>query len=508
MPTATIAPAPKHQFFTDAGAVAASYKLFTYLAGTTTKEATYTDSALSSANTNPIVLDSAGRATIFLSATSYKFVLAPSTDTDPPASPVWTVDNVGAVPPTSVDVDVSATAGEALSANDCVYLSDGSGSLTAGRWYKADADNTYSSTAPMVGFATAAIASAATGTVRIIGRMTGFSSLSTGSTYYASATAGSITATQPANPRVVGVADSSTSLVLAPNPRNISPTVDIEGTAGEALTAGDSVYLSDGSGGNTAGRFYKTDADNTYSSTQARVLGFAPAAISSGATGSIRISGRVTGLSSLTAGTTYYASATAGALTSTAPTNARAVGVADSTTSIVISNWVVYFAQSPTSVVGGGTATARMGGVVSWNGTAAANTGGAETDLMSYSLPAATLDGVNAYAVRVTFTGTLGAAAETKRMRLKFGATTVLDLTSAASATTTRFSGQATITRLSATTQGAAGWIQERDGGLPTSDWDSANPGETLANAITIKVTGLATTSSSITQTSMLVEVL
>lgn len=70
-------------------------KLFAYVGGTTTKQDTYTTSAISVANANPVVLDSAGRATVFLDPTKvYKFVLAPSTDTDPPASPLWTVDNV------------------------------------------------------------------------------------------------------------------------------------------------------------------------------------------------------------------------------------------------------------------------------------------------------------------------------------------------------------------------------------------------------------------------------
>ena len=70
-------------------------KLFAYVGGTTTKQDTYTTSALSVANANPVVLDSAGRATVFLDPTKiYKFVLAPSTDTDPPSAALWTMDNV------------------------------------------------------------------------------------------------------------------------------------------------------------------------------------------------------------------------------------------------------------------------------------------------------------------------------------------------------------------------------------------------------------------------------
>lgn len=70
-------------------------KLFTYQAGTSTKQVTYTDSTGSVMNSNPIILDSAGAANVWLDPTLvYKFVLAPANDTDPPGSPIRTVDNV------------------------------------------------------------------------------------------------------------------------------------------------------------------------------------------------------------------------------------------------------------------------------------------------------------------------------------------------------------------------------------------------------------------------------
>lgn len=69
-------------------------KLFIYEAGTTTKLTTYSDSALSVANSNPLVADSAGRfGGIFGGADDYKFVLAPADDTDPPTSAIKTTDN-------------------------------------------------------------------------------------------------------------------------------------------------------------------------------------------------------------------------------------------------------------------------------------------------------------------------------------------------------------------------------------------------------------------------------
>jgi len=212
----TVIPNVPPQFFDNNGAVAAGYKLFIYSAGTTTKINTYSDAALATPNTNPIVLDSAGRATIFLDARSYKFVLAPPTDTDPPSSPIWTRDNVLALAAFNVNVDVQGTAGEALLTNDCVYLSAGDGGRTAGRWYRTDTSNNYTSvSAHSIGFVVTGITSGASGAIRIIGRLEGFSGLTAGALQYVGVL-GQITGTKDAIfPRVIGHADSTTSLVVS-----------------------------------------------------------------------------------------------------------------------------------------------------------------------------------------------------------------------------------------------------------------------------------------------------
>lgn len=86
---------PDQQFADSTGAALSGAQLFFYTAGTSTKLNTYSDKALSVANANPVVLDANGRAgSIFLQNLAYKVVLAPSTDTDPPTSPIWTIDNV------------------------------------------------------------------------------------------------------------------------------------------------------------------------------------------------------------------------------------------------------------------------------------------------------------------------------------------------------------------------------------------------------------------------------
>lgn len=65
-------------------------KLYSYAAGTTTAKDTYSDAALTTANTNPITLDSNGEATVYLSGT-YKFNLKTS---DLAQVPGWPIDNI------------------------------------------------------------------------------------------------------------------------------------------------------------------------------------------------------------------------------------------------------------------------------------------------------------------------------------------------------------------------------------------------------------------------------
>ena len=91
--------------FMISGVPASGAQLFTYAAGTTTKLATYTDSTGLVAQTNPIVLNARGEpqntmgSSVGLwltNSTAYKFVLAPATDSDPPTSSIWTIDNITA----------------------------------------------------------------------------------------------------------------------------------------------------------------------------------------------------------------------------------------------------------------------------------------------------------------------------------------------------------------------------------------------------------------------------
>lgn len=92
-----IAPFANDQFFSSNGVLAVGYKLYTYLAGTTTKEQVAAAFDGLSFHTNPIVLNSLGLppSPIYIDIDkSYKFVYATAADTDPPASPLYTADNI------------------------------------------------------------------------------------------------------------------------------------------------------------------------------------------------------------------------------------------------------------------------------------------------------------------------------------------------------------------------------------------------------------------------------
>lgn len=100
-----LSPTPVQQFFDSNGDLLIAGLLFCYAGGTSsTKQAAFTDSTGNTPLPNPVVLNT--RAEVAPSATgtscglwldpslSYKLVLAPANDTDPPTNPIWTIDNV------------------------------------------------------------------------------------------------------------------------------------------------------------------------------------------------------------------------------------------------------------------------------------------------------------------------------------------------------------------------------------------------------------------------------
>jgi len=112
-------------------------------------------------------------------------------------------------------IDLDATAGESLSIRDMVYLNEANG-----KWYKQDSNATGSVAMGRVrGCATEAISADATGKVRILGEVSGFSSLTAWSKVYASTTAGSYTQTKPF------ASSAGTQIILSEMGYAISSTV-------------------------------------------------------------------------------------------------------------------------------------------------------------------------------------------------------------------------------------------------------------------------------------------
>ena len=91
----SIMPYAKIQFFDANGRPLVGGKVCSYQAGTTTPLATYSDS-IGTLNTNPVTLDSSGRANIWLGTSAYKIQLQDSTGTPGVCNGqvIWTVDNI------------------------------------------------------------------------------------------------------------------------------------------------------------------------------------------------------------------------------------------------------------------------------------------------------------------------------------------------------------------------------------------------------------------------------
>lgn len=83
-------------------------QLFTYASTTTTKLATYTDSTLATPNTNPIILNARGEASVWMDNFVYSFVLKDANNVT-----IWTDDGVdgttGSTPITITDLPLTVT---------------------------------------------------------------------------------------------------------------------------------------------------------------------------------------------------------------------------------------------------------------------------------------------------------------------------------------------------------------------------------------------------------------
>lgn len=105
---ANLAPPLWQRFLTANGEPASGWKLQSFVAGTSTPIATYTDESALTPNTNPVVLDSDGYADVWLEPGSYKFILMDQNDVV-----IRTVDNVTASSGGGSSVAVGGTTGQA-----------------------------------------------------------------------------------------------------------------------------------------------------------------------------------------------------------------------------------------------------------------------------------------------------------------------------------------------------------------------------------------------------------
>jgi hypothetical protein len=101
----------KFHGFNDDGTPLVGGLLYTYVSGTTTPQATYTDSTLGTPNANPVVLDSRGEASVWLGTSAYTMKLLRADSTL-----VWSQDGVqdpGAAA-TSLQTNLAASSGSSL----------------------------------------------------------------------------------------------------------------------------------------------------------------------------------------------------------------------------------------------------------------------------------------------------------------------------------------------------------------------------------------------------------
>ena len=151
------------------------------------------------------------------------------------------------------------------------------------------------------------------------------------------------------------------------------------------------------------------------------------------------------------------------------------------------------------------TAQPNVGGTLLSTVTEVGNVGTGEDTLITYSLPAFTLQKAGD-AVRITAWGTYASNVNTKRVKMHFGGTATADTTALAiNGGSWRIVCE--VFRDTATTQKAIAEIITNNALLVATS-NSTAPGETLSGAVTIKCTGEATSNNDIVQEGMLIEYL
>lgn len=140
------------------------------------------------------------------------------------------------------------------------------------------------------------------------------------------------------------------------------------------------------------------------------------------------------------------------------------------------------------------------------NTTTVGNVGTGEDDLRTYSVPAATL-AVNGDHLAWEAAGTFAASANNKRIRAKFGATTMLDTGVLAITAAGDWQANGLVIRTGAATQKCVAVFTSTDAAMRT--WtDYTTAAETLSGAVTLKLTGEATSNNDVVQELFIVRLL
>jgi hypothetical protein len=219
----------------------------------------------------------------------------------------------------------------------------------------------------------------------------------------------------------------------------------------------------------------------------------------------------MTGLSGLATGSVYYLDTTPGALTLTAPANARKLAMADSTTSAILSQWLPpgsIFEDVPTYKPPGGTPYLPVSGRLDAQYATVGNVGAGEDDLMTFTVLAGMLAS-SGQSIRVLAWGRTANNANGKTLKAYFGATQVLG-GSGAVFTVSEAGNWACgfqVVRTGAATQRAVAQAACGPAGTQVSVCVGGvtTPGETLSNSVLIKFTGTGTANNDIVQDGMII---
>jgi len=169
-------------------------------------------------------------------------------------------------------------------------------------------------------------------------------------------------------------------------------------------------------------------------------------------------------------------------------------------TLIINTSWFTFFHDVWRAIRGG--LGISIGGTISVDTTASANSGSSETTLISYSFPA-NLKGVGDELYLKAW-GVFASNSNNKTIKLKFGSQTILD-TGAIAANSGSWKIEASIIRTSATTQEIIASLIS--GNSSVAEVATRTQGtQTLSNSNDLIITGQGTSNEDITQNGLIVK--